>query len=83
MLEIIIRIDGRVVDPEALGNLLQALVVKSMHEQLRQKLGRVMCPEHQAQPQVTVDLVRGKQHVAVAACCQPLIDRTMAALIAE
>lgn len=82
MLEIIIRIDGQMVEPDAMGNLLQGIMVKSMHEQLRHKLGRVICPEHQAQPHVTVDITRGQQHVAVAACCQPLIDRTMQALTA-
>ncbi len=80
MADIIIKIEGHEVSSAAMPDLMQRMVVKSMEEQLQQKLARVVCPEHGYGPQVTLDIARGRQHISIAGCCQRLIDLTRQAL---
>jgi hypothetical protein len=80
MAEIIIKIDGHDVASADMPDLMQRMVVKSMEDQLQQKLAHVACPEHGYGPQVTLDIVHGRQHISIAGCCQRLIDLTRQAL---
>ena len=82
MAQIVIQINGVAATPETVTNPLHALIIKQMEEQMRQKLGGIVCPEHQAAPLVTIDLVGAKQHISIAGCCQRLIDMTRQALTA-
>lgn len=76
MAEIVIKIEGREVTPANMANLMHRIVVKSMQEQLQQKLARTLCPDHGFGPIVTVDIVGGRQHISITGCCQRLVDMT-------
>ena len=76
MAQILIQINGREVNPATSANLLHGMIIKQMEEQMQQKLSRVVCPEHQVAPVVTLDIVGNQQHISVAGCCQQLIDLT-------
>ncbi len=80
MAQIVILINGREITPATVVSPLHTLIVKQMEEQMRQKLSRVVCPEHQTAPLVTIDITGNKQHIAIAGCCQQLIDMTTRAL---
>lgn len=82
MAQIVIQINGREVTAATVMNPLHGLIIKQMEEQMRQKLGGIICPEHLAAPSVTIDIAGARQHVAVAGCCQHLIDMTTHALTA-
>ena len=82
MANITILIDGQPVSSQTTPDIMRAMVIRSMEEQLAQKLRHVVCPEHQAQPDVVVSITHGKQEIAVEGCCQRLIDMTTRALTA-
>lgn len=76
MADIIIKIAGREVTPASMSNLMHGIVIKSMQEQLQQKLARAICPDHHYGPIVTVDIVQNQQQISITGCCQQLIDLT-------
>jgi hypothetical protein len=81
MLEIIFEINGKRVDPDCLGNVLEQAILQSIKDYIQKKLGAIRCPEHGQAPKV---ICKGKSvkdlSFEVTGCCQKLIDIAKAQL---
>jgi len=80
MASIVIIIDGQEVSATTTPDIMRSIMLKSMEEQLQQKLAMTVCPDHQAAPEVIVNITHGRQQVSINGCCQRLIDMTHRAL---
>lgn len=77
MIEIQFKINGRKVNPNNIGNVLEKAMYDHVIESVKKKLGSVRCPEHGSPPKVTiVGKSIDKVEFQISGCCQEVIDHT-------
>ena len=76
MIEVSFEINGKKVNPDKIGDALEAAALKSIAEQVKDKLRGITCPEHGKSPKVKV---KGRNldslSFDVSGCCDKLIER--------
>ncbi len=80
MAKIELQINGKAVSADTTPDLMKGMVIRDMEAQLHAKLQNIICPEHQEEPSVIVNITHNRQIISVGACCKQLTDMTMAAL---
>ncbi|MFB4203984.1 hypothetical protein KBTX_03114 [wastewater metagenome] len=76
MIDVSFEINGKKVNPDKIGDALEAAALKSISEQIKDKLRGVKCPEHGESPKVKVQ-GRNLDNLSfeVSGCCDALIER--------
>lgn len=81
MFDITFEINGRKVNPNNVGDALEAAILRSVSASVKARVGSVRCPEHGRHPQI---VGKGRSLDAlsfeVSGCCQKLIDGVAAKL---
>ena len=85
MVEISFELDGENVPQDKLRERLdddvQVKTVFRLRQSIQQRLGDMGCPEHQAQPEVTIIVSAAEpMKLRVNACCQEFVDQVTQAL---
>jgi len=81
MIDIKFEINGRQVNPNNVGDALEAAVLGNVKESITKSVGSVRCKEHGESPKITV---KGKDldslRFEVSGCCDAVIEQVKAKL---
>jgi hypothetical protein len=76
VLDIKFKIDGRVVNPNRIGDILEKTIYDKLSSSIKKRLGSIVCPTHGEHPTVTiVGRSINKIEYQITGCCQNLIDQ--------
>lgn len=79
MANICFEINGKKVNPNNIGNALEAAVLENVASQIEQKVGSIRCSEHHQSPKI---VGKGKSlnnlSFEVSGCCEDVMNKVKA-----
>ncbi len=81
MVEVEFVIRGQKITPDETQNHLERSIMIEVERSLRQRVGSLRCPEHDAAPKITASGTSAEElEFNLSGCCQRLVDQTVEAL---
>ena len=81
MIEVVFILRGRQVAVDEVEDLRERAVLKQIEQSIRDRVGGLRCPDHDASPRLTATGSRADaMEFELSGCCQELMDRTTTSL---
>jgi len=81
MIEITFKINGKKVNPNNIGNAIEASILASIQDSIKKSVGSVCCPTHRKYPKITV---KGQNldnlSLEIKGCCEEITETIKAKL---
>lgn len=76
MFDISFEVNGKKVNPNNMGDAIEAAVLSSVSDSIKESVGSIRCPEHGESPKIKVigsDL--DNLSLEVSGCCETLVEQ--------
>jgi len=81
MIDITMKINGKTIRPDQIGNELEKSVMSSIEKQIKGRIGGSLCPKHGEHPRVEcIGRALDDLTLRVHGCCDQLINSVESAL---